>query len=232
RGERTGEIEKAAFVLQNEGDISPIFKTSNKNLAIIRLVKRIPRVYKSLDSVKNEIKNILITKAFKKNLIKDIKNIVSRNDQQAIEAFIAKNGGKKEIVSNISKDSTRFAQELFSLKKGAYAFYLENNTGIVLQFSDAIDRHLPDFDSIKDIVKGDLYEQRAKLNLKTALNEAAVKAAELPFNELQKLFNVPYNTTEMLNSGDKTLKDLERYGLPVQNMIDLEKIGSVLSYQG
>ncbi len=45
RGERKGTFEREAFVLQNDGDLSPVVET-NDGKVIIRLVKRIARTYK------------------------------------------------------------------------------------------------------------------------------------------------------------------------------------------
>jgi len=231
RGEHKGELEKAAFVLQNEGDISPIFETNNGEQSIIRLVRRIPRTYKPLSLVKNEIKSILTQKAFKKHFVKDIKEIAAQGDQKAIESFIVNNAGKKELITNFAKNDTRLSQELFSLKKGEYAFYIENEVGVVLMLSNIAQRYLPDFNSIAEVVKGDFYEHNAHIALKEKAEQAILAAPTKKMNELAVMFNASLNSIDMISPTDeKALKDLDRKGLPVREMMNLEKEGSIFSY--
>lgn len=230
RGEHKGELEKAAFILQNEGEVSPIFET-NEGPVVIRLVKRIARTYKPLSAVKNDIKVILTNKAFKKSFAKDIKALL-QGDQNAIESFIADKAGKKEVMSGISKDNSKLSQELFSLKKGEYTFYLDGETGVLAMLSDVAERYLPDLPSIKDTVKGDYYEYRAKNSLDKTIAEAEVAAETKTFQELQNIFGGTIQAIPMISSTDhKKLQELDKKGLPVREMIALEKTGSLIVAQ-
>jgi hypothetical protein len=232
RGERKGELEKQAFVLQKEGEMSSVFE-SKQGKSIIRLVKRIPRTYKPLVSIKKDIENILIQKAFKKNFVKDLKKIVTQDNTQAMESFIAEKSGKKEAIPNTAKDDTQLSQQLFSLKKGQYGFFVENGIGMAVQLTDIIEKHLPDFASIKDVVKNDFYENKAHKALETKVVEAQKKAETQSFDALRTEFDATLNTTDMINSQDhKKLQELSKKGLPVHEMINLEKEGSILLHKG
>jgi hypothetical protein len=227
RGEYKGELEKAAFVLQNEGEVSPVFET-DEGPVVIKLVKRIARTYKPLSVVKNDIKMTLANKAFKKSFAKDIKALL-QGDQNAIESFIADKAGKKEVVSGITKDDSKLSQELFSLKKGQYSFYLDGETGVLVLLSDIVERYLPDLQSIKDTVKGDYYEYRAKKSLDKIMAEVEQSAETKTFQELQNVFGGTLQTLPMVSPADhKKLQELDKKGFPVREMIALEKIGSLL----
>lgn len=230
RGEHKGELEKAAFVLQNEGEISPVFET-NDGPVVIKLVKRIARTYKPLSAVKNDIKMTLVNKAFKKSFAKDIKSLL-QGDQKAIESFIADKVGKKEVKNGIAKGESKLSQELFSLKKGQYAFYLDGETGVLVMLSDIAERYLPDLNSIKETVKGDYYEYRAKNSLDKTMTEVERAAETKTFQELQSIFGGTLQTIPLINSMDhKKLQDLDKKGLPVREMISLEKVGSLIVAQ-
>src|SRR5690606_13108480 len=127
---------------------------------------------------------------------------------------------KKEVINGVSKDNSKLSQELFSLKKGQYAFYLDGETGFLVMLSDVAERYLPDLSSIKDTVKGDYYEYRAKNSLDKTIAEAEVAAETKTFQELQNIFGGTIQVIPMISSMDhKKLQELDKKGLPVREMI-------------
>jgi SurA N-terminal domain len=228
RGDKKGAFEKEAFLLQNAGDISSVIDTKDGKV-IIQLVKRIPRTYKPLSAVKNEIKNILSEKQFKKSFVKDLKAVVAKGDAQAIEAFIAQKGGKKEMVMGVAKNDTMLSQELFGLKKGEYAFFVENETGVAVLMTNIAERNLPEFGSIKEVVKDDLCEERAYDAMLSAVQEAKEAAATVSFDALAKKYNAIVHVTGMVQPTDnKKMQELDKKGLPSRAMLGLDKEGLIL----
>lgn len=228
RGERKGAFAKEAFLLQKEGEISSVVDTKDGK-AIIQLVRRIPRTYKPLSTVSNEIKTILAEKQFKKHFVKDIKAIVMQGDAQGVESFIAQKAGKKEMVLGVIKNDTRLAQEIFSLKKGEYGFFVEGDTGLVVLLTDITERHLPEYDSIKDIVKNDLHEERAYDTMVHAVQKAKEAATEMSFDQLAKEFGASLHHTGMIQPNDnKKIQELDKKGLPAKMMLGLDKVGATL----
>jgi len=232
RSEHKGEMEKNAFLLQNEGDMSDVFEVK-EGKTIVRLVRRIPRSYKPLVNVKDEIKEILANKAFKKEFVKDIKHLIAQEDPKAMESFIALKAGKQETVNNVMKDETALSQQLFSLQKNSFGFFVENGVGIAVLLTDITEKHLPDFKSVKDIVRNDFYEHKAKITLKNKLHEAKKEASSKTFNDLREAFGVQLQTTDMIGTkSQKILQELNKKGLPVHEMLSLEKKGSVIMHEG
>jgi len=232
RGEHKGELEKNAFVLQKEGEMSPVFE-SKKGKTVIKLIRRIPRTYKPLVNVKNDIKEILVNKAFKKEFVKDIKAIISQEDPKAMETFIKDKAGALEKVTDILKDESQVSQQLFSLKKDQYSFFVENGIGIAVKLSHVVERHLPDLNSIKDIVKNDLYEHKARQELESQVSKAQKALVGKTFEDVRSAFNASLNTTDMINPNDhKKLQELYKKGIPSYEMIGLEKEGLVLVHHG
>lgn len=227
RGEKKGAFEKAAFLLQNAGDVSSVIETKDGKV-IIQLVKRIPRTYKTLLSVRSEIKTILMEKQFKKSFVKDLKAIALKGDLQTIESFIAQKGGKKEISLGNVKSDTVFAQELFGLKKGEYAFFVEDEAGVAILLTNIVERHLPEFSSIKEVVKDDLCEERAHSTMMSMVKEAKEAAKDSSFDVIAKEYNASLYNTGMIHPGDsKKMQKLDEKGLPSRTMLGLDKEGAV-----
>lgn len=231
RGDKKGDYEKNAFLLKNEGDISPIFQNEDGDYVLLQLIKRIPRSYKPLHLVKEDIRSTLRAERFKKQFVKDIKEVL--RNEKTIESFIIENTAKKEPLTRITKNETKLSQELFSLKENHYGFYVENGIGIVVLLSKITDRYLPDLASIKDIVMNDLYEERAHANMKNTINNAYDVARTKSLKELASLVPASLHTTPLLSMSDqKQVQDLERKGLPLRSMLMLEKVGSLMVHHG
>lgn len=232
RGEKKGDFEREAFLLQNEGDISSVVDTKGEKV-IIQLVKRIPRTYKPLSTVRNEIKTILTEKQFKKSFGKDLKAIIAQGDVQAIESLIAQKSGKKEMALGIIKNDTRLSQELFGLKKNEYGVFIEGDTGFVVLLTAIAERNLPEFETIKDVVIGDLHEERAYRAMMDVIHEAKQTAQEVSFEQLAKKYGTMLQRTGIVQPDDsKKIQELDKKDLPTKMMMGLDKVGSLLVHNG
>jgi gamma-glutamylcyclotransferase (GGCT)/AIG2-like uncharacterized protein YtfP len=150
-----------------------------------------------------------------------------------IESFITQKSGKKEHIIDLIKNDTRVSQELFGLKKGEYAFFVENETGFVITLTDINERHLPTLDTIKEVVKGDLMEERAHTRMANRVQEAKDAAATLSLNEVQKQFGGVLSHTDMIQPTDnKKVQELDKKELPARTMLGLDKVGSILVHNG
>lgn len=232
RGEKKGAFESEAFLLQNEGDVSDVIDTQDGKV-IIQLIKRIPRTYKPLSSVRHEIRTALTEKQFKKSFVKDLKAIVAQGDEQALTNLIAQRTGKKDMAMGIIKNDTRLSQELFGLKRGEYGVFMEGDAGFVVLLTTIAERHLPEFDSIKDVVTDDLHEERAYNAMIDAISEAKEAAKEHSFDKLANLYNATVHGTGMIRPDDnKKVQELDKKDLPAKAMLSLDKVGSLMIHNG
>jgi hypothetical protein len=192
-------------------------------------VRRIARTYKPLSIVRHEIRTILTEKQFKKSFIKDLKAIVAQGDEQALASLIAQRTGKKDMAIGIIKNDTRLSQELFGLKKGEYGVFMDGDIGFVVLLNGIAERHLPEFDSIKDIVRDDLHEERAYSAMIDAVGQAKQAAKEHSFEQLAYLHNATLNRTGMIRPDDnKKVQELDKKDLPAKAMLALDKAGSLM----
>ena len=110
---------------------------------------------------------------------------------------------------------------------------MENETGFVVTLTDIEERHLPALDTIKEVVKGDLMEERAHDRMANRVKEAKDAAATLPLNEIQKQFGGVLSHTDMIQPTDnKKVQELDKKELPSRTMLSLDKVGSILINNG
>ncbi|HSC24837.1 MAG TPA: SurA N-terminal domain-containing protein [Candidatus Babeliales bacterium] len=232
RGEKKGSFEEEAFALTNNNEISSVIDTKDGKV-IIQLVRRIPRVYKPIAEVHNEIKNILIEKQFKKSFSSDLKTLIAKGDTKTLEAFIAQKGTNKEFVDGIIKNDTLLSRELFDSKQDQYGFFIEDGIGYATLLTRIVERNLPDFNSIKEIVINDVHEQRAREEMLQDIKHAKLAALSSSFDVIAKELNVPLRYTDMIDPhDDKKMQELEKKELPSKNMLKLDKVGSITVHNG
>jgi len=165
--------------------------------------------------------------------VKDLKAVAVKGDVQALEALIAQKGGKKEIAMGLIKNDTQLSQEVFSLKKGEYGFFVDNDAGVAVLLNKITERHLPEFETIKDIVKEDVCEERAQGAMMSALKEAQEAAMDYSFEELAKEFNASLYHTGLIRPEDaKKMQELDKKGLPGRTMLTLDKEGLIMVHHG
>lgn len=229
RDAKSGALEKAAFLLKDEEEISPIIETGDGKV-IIQRVNRIPRTYKPLASVKKEIVENLINKKFKKQFVADLGKVIA-DEPDALKELVAQKKAKKSFAHAVVKGDDRLSQELFSLKKGNYGFYVEGSVGTVVQLTGITPQYLPELESIQETVKRDLYERRAQEALYETLEKVRVQAGTESFESLQAQYGATLEKTKMFTSADtKTIQELEKKGLPSYILFSLEKVGSLITH--
>lgn len=233
RGQKEQAFGRAAFLLKDDGVISRVINTSEGEVLLQR-VKKIKQTYQSFASVENEIKKILMEQRFKEKFAQDMKHIIENKNgnEQLLKELVAKKGGNPASIDPIVKGDTKIAQTLFKLKEGDIDFYVENNIGIAVQLTAIHDQYLPAIESIQSAVQGDFYEERASDALRSELQQVTKAAKNKSFSELQKEFGVNIEEIDWIKPNDtEGKKKLEKRGLPVTKMMQLDSIGMTIGEQ-
>jgi parvulin-like peptidyl-prolyl isomerase len=231
KGQNDVAFERAAFTLKEPGNISDVVQT-NEGLVLIQLVDKKAKTFKVLSAVKNEIKEDLIQKEFKKVFTQDMKKIAQ--DEEKLAELVATKKGKKESKSAIVQDESRLAKELFRLneKNNKVAFYVEGGEGFVVKLDTISESYLPALDDIKEQVTQDLYEQNAKNALSAALKKAHSESKTVSFDELKKTYSASLEHTDLIKPNDeKGAESLSKKGLSVDQLFQLEKVGATLVHE-
>ena len=230
KGEKDKAFERAAFLLPRDGAISEIVQTP-RGYEIVQRIGKAPATFKPLSEVRSSIKKQLVKGAFNEKFTKDMKRVAELENldarESALQSIIEQGGGRSEAVDDISNDDSPIAQRLFKLGSSGIAFYVDDNTGIAVKLMEVKKQYVPSIDSLEETVRNDLYEFRAKKELKRALDEAK-KAASGSAQALKDIGGISFEQTGMIKKSDtKAVDSLKKRGIAVSKAFELEKIGAV-----
>ncbi|HZW61892.1 MAG TPA: peptidylprolyl isomerase [Candidatus Babeliales bacterium] len=234
KGSKEHALNKAAFTLKNDGDISDVIRTS-KGFEIIQRVSKTNPTYKPLKAVKAEIQDALLHKRFGEQFAHDMNSIIDQKDitDSALESFITQRGGVATSYNKIEKGTSKASQVLFDLKVGEITFYVDNGVGYAAQLKSLDKSYLPSLDSIKEVVSTALYEERAAKHLATQLAQAKEEASTKTMQMLANQYGATLKLTGMIKKDAvESLKSLQEQGLPVDQLFHLEQVGQVGIFNG
>jgi peptidyl-prolyl cis-trans isomerase D len=232
RGEKEHAFERAAFVLKEVGDISSVIQTP-EGFEIVQLVEKRLRTFTPLASVKNDIKQKLMLKKFKTQFVQDMKELLEKPTQKNLETFIKVKGGKQEAVKPAIQDQSALMKALFAIeKKDSLNFYVDKEIGYAVQLSTIEEPFLPTLQSIKDVVTNDIYENRATKAMHLALEQAKKDAIDQPDLVFNNKNQSREETGWIKKDAVERIKSLEKRGISVERILQLEKIGSVSLHVG
>ncbi len=221
RGTYDPELEKIAFRLKKKGEMEMV-KTS-KGFEIVMLEDRIPASFKPLKEVEKNILKTLKKKKALSALRRDLEGVIyqSKTEKDAYEKF-AKTKGLKEFLTDWimandvegKKIENLLAQKIFKGGRHKDQGYLVDS-GIYFLYSiiEKEEAKVPPFEKIKDKVKNDYVQSKARKQLKSAAKNIKrqllfEKKVMEPLAEKEGLL---FKKTGMLKKGD-TINDLK--GLP------------------
>ncbi len=231
RGEHEVAFERAAFTLPQDGSISDVIETTRGYEILQRVSKKMPTV-KSLAAVKDDIRNELAMGAFTRVFAEDVKKVMDQNSDEAVQAFVKDKGGKLKTFNGVGASEDSLAQYLFKLEPNARSFAIDNGVGVLAQLTTVNKKHLPSLDDVRSAVLADYYVQKTHDELSKKLKEAKALVGASTFKELQGAFDGELIQTGLLDaSKENALKDLKEKGIPVDQMLQLEKSGSFLTHQ-
>jgi hypothetical protein len=220
RGTFDADFEKAAFGLQNKGDLSEIVETKN-GFEIIQLNERIKAADKPLKDVKDEIVKTLRSKKSLFSLESELKTVLhkSKSDDKAIYDFTKKYNLKELETGWLFKDRSskrdfegQVSEMLFSKRKittekgyflfeGKYVIYVRSGTeaGFIQKYND-----------VKEKVKEQFCLTQARSEMKKSIDNFR----EDFFNKKKSLEEIVREkglsiiNTDLLKKGDK-IKNIE-----------------------
>ncbi len=225
RGTHEAVFDRAAFLLAEDGALSDVIETS-RGLEILQRVSKTPQVYKSLESVKSDIKNELTQKEFARKFVADIKAIAS-NDETLAD-FIQKKGGKAKRLENVLSEENA---QLFKLKEGEKSFFVDGLEGVALKLDTISSSYKPSLEAIKNIVLDDIYKQKAKQALQKSIAELKKSAGSQELKKLAKDAKGHYTKTGFIVPGDESVA--QKYaieGALLAEMLQMEKPGMAITH--
>lgn len=172
KGSQESAIDRAAFLLKKDGDIVPDVVRTKKGFEIVQRVRKIAPVFKTFSDVSKDIRNKLMNKEFGEQFARDMSAVAQDGNEQALREFAASHGGTEKKNERMANDGSKAAQAIFELKDHGVGFYVEDNAGYGVTLTGVSKRHLPSLDKLDDVVKGDMYQERAADMIKNLIKQA------------------------------------------------------------
>ena len=226
-------FERAAFLLKEDGDISEPVATP-KGIEIVQRVGKKAAEFKPFESVKNDIKELLVIEKFKNEFSDVMGALLDQNNEEAFKKFVAEHGAVQGVVATAEGESTKALKALNGIReKGMMTSYYDNNTAVVVRLDDVQKRAAPTLETVRTRVEQDLYRERAEKAFINLVKDTAAKAVGTPVASLAKTVGGSVTTIDWINSTDtKTLEELKKKELPVEGLIRLDKVGSIATEIG
>lgn len=175
KGDKNQLFEQAASRLLKDGDISPVLETPEGFEIIQRVAKKAP-VYKAFEKVRDQIELTLRTQQFSHIFGYESKYALMRaeNKEQALAEFARKKNARKKEIGLTAITSDPLIQKLFNARRDTGSFEVDKSTGYAVFVTDLKKTYQPSFESVKEQVRHDWYEQQALESLNHVLAQARV----------------------------------------------------------
>lgn len=220
RGKHDADIEKNAYRLKTDGEISPVFKTKD-GYAILQRVSRKEMTFSPLSKVEKEVIAQLKERKFSTQFSKLASESIKSEEKLAL--FVNEYKAKQEIVAPQEKETAGHGQRLFNLKKvGDKQSFVSKGKGYIIVLDALYKKEFIPFSLIQDKVKKDLMEKKATQLLVNCIKEG--KDTVAISRNLHTLKKGSVKTSDWIKSDNK--EALEKTAVPA-DLFKLEKIGSV-----
>ena len=148
KGTHDKAFEKAAFLLKNDGDISEPVATA-RGIEIVQRVAKKPAEFKPLDSVKGEIRELLVIEKFKEEFSEAMSSLVDQNNEAEFKKFVESHGATQGTLAAVEGETGKAAKALFGLReKGSMTSYYDNGTAVVVRLDQVHKREIPALESV------------------------------------------------------------------------------------
>lgn len=253
RGGHDPMEEQAAFTLKADGEVSQIFQTKD-GFEIVQRVARKAATYKPMESVRAEIEKAVRQTLFNRLFSADMERIQHElgTNPQALEQFAQSKGAKRSELANVKldKDAAPEVERLFKLHNNGELSIMTSGKNVdgsdteqvgsprvkggalakVIALTKVNKSYVPPFEQIKEKVTQALYRKKAQAQMRVLLAQAKQQAGKRSLGELAQEFHGSVKAIDWLK-GDETdkVKKLSADGLPVNQMLPMEKVGSVIT---
>jgi peptidyl-prolyl cis-trans isomerase D len=230
RGTQDKAVERAAFSLQADGDIAPVLELADR-FVIIQRVKKEQQTFVPLEKIRNEIEKKLRETAFVATFSQEAGQLESDASTQ-YNTFITEHKGKKLALSGITRSEKPLAKVLFTLKEGAYGFYLEKNLGYVVLLNSIEPSYTPPLQAVEETVMGDIIAERARTEFNKEGERLLRAVGSESLESVAAAEHIKVHTiTPFATQDTDRITTLQTDGLNPKVLLKLEYVGSVTTIE-
>ena len=225
RGSQPLPIDKAAFTLQNDGDIAPVI-TMDDQFVIVQRISRTPAILKQLSEVAKDIVATLQKQKFARAFNDDARLSNVATDEQSLQAFIARHGGVQRDLPLQERAEIPMVRELFVFPDlGLRAVMMDKDNGIIVQLDEIERAYTPKLEEIASQVNQDLIEHNARQQMQITAKKAYEQALEGNWDKK------PTMTRHLLLSESDDVKAIQKQGLDVTSLRQMDVLGAVIKQE-
>lgn len=225
RGSQPLPIDKAAFTLQNDGDVSSIITMDNE-FVIIQRISREEAVFKQLKDVKKDIITTLQKQKFAHVFNDDARLTNVTTDEQALQLFISTHGGIQRDLPLQERAESSTVRELFNFSDiGGRTVMMDKDSGIIVQLDEIERAYTPKLEDIKMQVWNDLQDHNAQQKMRDAAKNAYEQAMQ------GNWVKEPTATRYLSLSESDDVKAAKKQGLDVSLLRQMDIVGSVIKHE-
>ncbi len=226
RGTGDRVIERAAFVLAADGDISPVIAHNDRFILLERVSKAAP-VITPLSKVRDEIKEQLQKASFTERCVGELNDLIRAQDTDHVEAFIKDRKGKASVLSKITLDDAKneAQKSLFALDAGAYTAVGAANKCYLVHLDTVVEAVVQPYDVVSDTVRTDFITYKAQQALSQAALDFNHAIAAEGIRESARKQGLSVVEQTYTGGSDNELRT--KYGLDSRALHALEKVGTV-----
>lgn len=166
-------VHEAFEQLSEDEAISSLIKTE-KGYEILQRIGRKSAKYKSLEEVRSSIEEKILEDKFAKRFKQDAERVVgnARYNKEALESFIEKRNGRKEIINLEERKMNLLGMQLFQTDEGQFSIFMDGKQGVLLECKEIQKKNLKPFASVKNLVKENYYKKQAEEELQAMATKA------------------------------------------------------------
>lgn len=219
-------IEKAAFALENPGDISDVIVTE-KGFALIQLINRTPRTYVPLNQVSKEIEKILQKELFSEMFSANL-HVLGDLTNEKVKMFSSDHGGTRTKEERTFNKQDIISSMAFATDKGFFAFNTIHDKGYVILVEDVKLKKLPVLGDIKKSVVEAWRSDQGMLKLNSFIGNIKKELKTDDLLSIGKKLNLSVYTTNPFSRNDEEqLKILKKNCAAIEDALVLTVPGTI-----
>lgn len=227
-------VEKAAFALKADGEISPAIELPG-GIEIIQRIARTPATFKGLESLRPQITKELSAQKFRKIAEVTLRRMASSaTGTQQFKAFADKKNIPGKNLVGTTNDQNPAVRALFAIKATGKLTYSFDGDKLVVEGLTSINKaHVKKLDEIRATVLQDYQDELVAKAMQAKLNQVkqAYAGKKVDFESLAQQFDgALYTTKELTRSQAHEDAQLRAKRIPLDVLWDLAKVDAVTTY--
>jgi len=232
RGHTQSQLDKVAFYLAHDGDVSSVLQTESGVELIQRVGRKAPQ-YKPLDAVRGEIERTLRQARFVNLFTADARRVIG--NQPSFEKLVQTKKAQASSLSGLSSDRNQALQKLFTLHQGARGFFInEQGNGCFVQLNKVEPSYVLPYETVKNKVIDSYNRTHAQEKLIQDLKKARLLLETQDMKKTAHDFDATYETINWVSLFDPqkekraVLAKIVAAKLPFERLERLTSVGQIL----